>query len=227
MQTPSASNFQGHSGYVERTSKVVPGLRDMHRMAGQLLAERVPEAGRVLVLGAGGGLELRAFAEMQPSWRFDGVDPARGMLDTARETLGPFNSQVDFHEGLIDSAPLGPFDGATCFLTLHFLPEAERIMTVAEIHRRLKPGAPLVIAHHSFPTSDAEKEKWLTRFATYSNAAGTGVMMAQESIAAMKDRLPVLSPADDEAVLHKAGFIDVELFYAALSFRGWVAYRSE
>lgn len=54
----------GEAGsYAERVARHVPGLADMHRMAGLLLAEHVPPGGRVLVLGAGGGLELRAFAE--------------------------------------------------------------------------------------------------------------------------------------------------------------------
>ena len=223
MQTPPA--FGKQTDYVERTARVVPGVRDMHRMAGVLLAERVPDGGRVLVLGAGGGMELRALADMHPSWQFDGVDPSADMLDIARETLGPACDRVTFHEGTIETAPPGPFDGATSLLTLHFLTEADRVRTVSEIHSRLAPGAPLVVAHHSFPTSDAEKEKWLTRFARYSQAASSETGPGGIDVSAMKDRLPVLSPAQDEAVLHRGGYKDVELFYAALSFRGWIAFK--
>ncbi|WP_434803260.1 class I SAM-dependent methyltransferase [Paracidovorax avenae] len=57
---------------------------------------------------------------------------------------------MHLHEGYIDSAPEGPFDGATCLLTLHFLPTAERLRTLQQLRARLKPGAPLVVAHHSF-----------------------------------------------------------------------------
>ncbi|MEO5756290.1 MAG: hypothetical protein ABIQ51_05455 [Mesorhizobium sp.] len=45
-------------------------------------------------------------------------------------------------------------------------------------------------------------------------------------IQAMKERLPVLSPAQDEAILREAGFSDVELFYAGFTFKGWVGYKS-
>ncbi len=221
MQPPS---FQGQPDYVERTARMVPGLSDMHRMAGILLGERVPDAGRVLVLGAGGGIELRAFAQMHPGWRFDGVDPSPDMLDLARTTLGPLTDRVAFHDGLIDFAPMGPFDGATCLLTLHFLPEAERVQTLRDLYSRLKPGAPLVVAHHSFPNSDGEKETWLTRFARFAGMDGP-TDGAAINISAMKDRLPVLSPAGDEAALTAAGFVDITLFYAALTFRGWIAYR--
>ncbi len=42
----------------------------------------------------------------------------------------------------------------------------------------------------------------------------------------MAARLPLLSVAEEEALLCEAGFSDVELFYVAFSFRGWVATAS-
>lgn len=62
--------------YAEGPTRQVPGFADMQRMAGLLLAERVPDEGRVLVLGAGGGLELKAFADAYPGWSMLGVDPS-------------------------------------------------------------------------------------------------------------------------------------------------------
>jgi tRNA (cmo5U34)-methyltransferase len=43
----------------------------------------------------------------------------------------------------------------------------------------------------------------------------------------MAERLPILTSAEDEALLRDAGFADVSLFYAAFSFRGWVASASQ
>lgn len=212
------------STYAERTARIVPGLQDLHRMAAVLLAERAPAAARVLVLGAGGGLELKAFAGLQPAWRFDGVDPSAEMLQLARDTLGPLAARVRFHEGFIDDAPMGPFDAAVCLLTLHFLPAAERRQTLAALQRRLKPGAPLVLAHHSFPDDGSAHDTWLARSAAYAAATGVPAAQAKNSIAAMRARLPVLSPQQDVALLREAGFVQVELFYCAFTFRGWVAY---
>lgn len=135
----------------------MPGFHTLQKMAALLLAERVPRDGRVLVLGAGGGLELNVFAEAQADWRFVGVDPSAEMLKLAQATLGPLASRVEFHEGYIDTAPAGPFDGAACLLTLHFLSAEERLRTLKETAQRLKPGAPLVVAHHSFPQGENEK----------------------------------------------------------------------
>lgn len=73
--------------YHEGPPRFVPGFADMQRMARVLLAERAPVDARVLVLGAGGGLELKAFADGQPGWTFDGVDPSAAMLELARQLV--------------------------------------------------------------------------------------------------------------------------------------------
>jgi len=214
------------TSYAERTARIVPGLRDLHRMAGVLLAERAPADAFILVLGAGGGLELKAFAELQPGWQFDGVDPSTDMLELARTTLGPLASRVRLHEGYIDSAPTGPFDGATCLLTLHFLGRAERLGMLEAIHSRLKPGAPLVVAHHSFPNEGPEQDRWLARNAAFAVAAGVTVVQAGSGSTAIKERLPVLTPQQEVDLLSKAGFTSVELFYAGFTFKGWVACKA-
>src|SRR5690606_34839691 len=194
--------------------------------AGLLLAERIRADARVLVLGAGGGLELKAFADTQPGWTFCGVDPSAEMLGLAKRTLGPRISRVEFHEGHIDGAPAGPFDAATCLLTLHFLPEGERRRALAEVCRRLRPGAPFVVAHHSFPQAAGETGRWLARDAACAVASGASAANAKSAITAIGERLPILSPEQDEALLRTAGFTDVTLFYAGFTFRGWVARKA-
>ena len=41
--------------------------------------------------------------------------------------------------------------------------------------------------------------------------------------AAVSASLNSFAPEQDEAILREAGFADVELFYAAFTFRGWAA----
>ena len=220
------SDPQAVSSYAEKAARLVPGLHDLHKMASVLLAERAPIDARILVLGAGGGLELKAFAERQPGWQFDGVDPSKEMLDLARTTLGGLASRVRLWEGDIGRAPIEPFDGATCLLTLHFLPQAERLRTLEQMHLRLKPGAPLVVAHHSFSVEGPDQDKWLKRNAAYGVASGVPAAQAQSGIAGIRQQLPVLSPQQDVDLLSEAGFGNIEMFYCALTFKGWVAYRS-
>ncbi len=218
------SDEEAVAHYAEGPPRLVPGFAGLHRMTGVLLAERVPEDGRVLVLGAGGGLELRALAEAHHGWSFDGVDPSAEMLKLAGKTLGPLASRARLHTGYIDSAPDGPFDGAVSLLTFHFIARDERRRTAAEIHRRLKPGAPFVVAHFSFPQGEGERELWLSRYAAFAAASGVEREKAENARVAIGAQLPILSPEEDEAILRDAGFSNVTLFYVGLSFRGWVAY---
>jgi tRNA (cmo5U34)-methyltransferase len=155
MTHPTASPFTDPAAvarYAEGPRRNVPGYDSLLRMSRILLAERVPADGRVLVVGAGGGLELEDMALAHPGWQLDGVDPSQPMLDLAAKRLqsaGVPGDRVALHHGTMQSAPAGPFDGATCLLTCHFVPREERAAMVAEIRRRLKPGAPLVVAHLS------------------------------------------------------------------------------
>jgi tRNA (cmo5U34)-methyltransferase len=210
--------------YAEGPPRLVPGFSDLQRMVTLLLSERAPERARVLVVGAGGGLELKAFAEARPGWLFDGVDPSAEMLKLAESTLGPLAGRARLHHGLVDVAPEGPFDAATCLLTLHFVERAERLRTLEEIRRRLKPGAAFAAAHLSFPQRSGERDIWLARYAAFATASGVEPSQAEQARSAIAARLPIFAPKDDEQLLSDAGFRDISLFYAGFAFRGWVAY---
>lgn len=80
--------------YHEGPPRFVPGFADMQRMARVPLAERAPFDARVLVPGAGGGLELKAFADGQPGWTFDGVDPSAAMFELARQLVAAHGDRV-------------------------------------------------------------------------------------------------------------------------------------
>jgi tRNA (cmo5U34)-methyltransferase len=127
--------------YSDGPRRFTPGLDAVHRMTELLLAEHAPANAHVLVLGAGGGLELRALAQAHAGWHFTGVDPAGPMLDLARETMGEDAGRADLIEGYIDAAPDGPFDAATCLLTLHFLNRDERVRWFIPAFRKPSPRA--------------------------------------------------------------------------------------
>jgi tRNA (cmo5U34)-methyltransferase len=210
------------ASYAEDAPRKVPGYADLHRMAMILLTEHAAPAANILVYGAGGGLELKAFAEAQAGWRFTGIDPSAEMLDLARSILEPELDRIVLRQGYIEDAPAGPFDGAACLLTLHFLEPGERLNVLRAIRGRLRPGARLVVAHHSYPT-DNNARSWLACSIAFSDRQAHDPVRARASAEMMRFRLPILSPEEDEALLHDAGYSDVALFYTAFSFRGWVA----
>lgn len=218
------SNSEAVARYAEGPPRFVPGFFDIHRMASVLLRERVPADGKLLVLGAGGGLELKSFAEWNAGWTFVGIDPSAEMLALAKTVAAGASDRLELVRGYIDDAPSGPFDGATCLLTLHFLDRRERLCTLRAIRQRLAPGAPFIAVHSSFPQQAQERPQWLERYRNFAVAAGAEAGNAEHWRRAVEAQLTLLSPEEDEALLRAAGFADVSPFYAAFTWRGWVAY---
>lgn len=221
---PSVFDARAASSYAEGPPRQVPGYSSLHRMVSLLLAERTPQDGRVLVLGAGGGQELKAMAEAHPGWSFDGVDPSSEMLRLAVQVAGPHAARMRFHRGYIDDAPGGPFDAATSILTFHFIPHDQRLETLKQMRRRLRVGAPFVLVHLSFPQTEPERSIWIDRHVAYGLSNGLEPADAKRARQAISNGLTILSPEEDVAMLRLAGFSNASLFYAGLSIRGWVAY---
>jgi tRNA (cmo5U34)-methyltransferase len=227
MNAPSRSFGDASlvASYTEQAPRTVPGYHDIHTMASVLIAERAPVDARVLVLGAGGGLEVKAFATAHPAWTFLAVDPAAPMLDLAVATLGPLASRMAIHQGYVADAPDGPFDAATGLLMLHLIEREDRLRTVADVHRRLRPGAPFVVMHVSYPQEDdTERELWLQRHVAYLVASGIDSSYVATAGAMIRQHMPVISPDEDHDILEQAGFTGVTQFFSAFAFRGWVGY---
>ncbi|MEM7327522.1 MAG: methyltransferase domain-containing protein [Pseudomonadota bacterium] len=223
--TPTLDLFEDPdhaASYANGPARFVPGFAGLHKMAGVLIRETAPPDAKVLVHGAGGGLELQAFADQNPNWRLVGVDPARPMLEAARSRLGPLNKRVTLIHGFAEDAPGGPFDAATSFLTLHFLDAEARRKAVRQLVRRLKPGAPFITVHCSFPQSPAKRASWLTRHRDYVVASGVAPAEAEAARQSISDDLELFDPELDEDILRQAGLQDVTMFYSAFTWRGWV-----
>lgn len=214
------------SSYNEGPPRQVPGYGDLHRMISLLLAEVTPQDGRVLVLGAGGGQEIKALADAHAGWSFDGVDPSVDMLDLARTVTSAHDNRVRLFEGYISDAPPGPYDAATAILTFHFIAYEQRLETLTQIRKRLKTGAPFIAVHLSFPQTEPERSRWISRHVAYGLANGTDATKIENARQAIGSRLSILSPEDDVAMIKASGFSDVSLFYTGLSIKGWVAYAA-
>jgi tRNA (cmo5U34)-methyltransferase len=210
--------------YRNGPARFVPGHEAMLRMSAQLLAEGAPETARILVVGAGGGIELGHFAAYRRDWRFVGVDPAAAMLALAREALGTAAERCELIEGTVDDAPQGPFDGASCLLTLHLIPDdGAKLSTLIAIRSRLRAGAAFVIVDNcidlSAPRSAIHLDRYL-RYGAESGAPAEDIDRLREQITSVGQ---MVSREREIALLTEAGFTSITLFYAGLSWTGCVA----
>lgn len=203
-----------------------PGHGGLLQMIGVLLGEAMPNNGQVLVVGAGGGLETRYLASIEGRWRFVGVDPASAMLDLARAVAGPVaGDRMTLIEGTVFDAPPGPFDAATCVLVLGLIPDdGSKLSTLEEVRRRLKPGAPFVLVDQCIDLSAPDARRRLDRYGQYAFRSGVPADTVTNAKAAVGASATMVPEWRDKELLDQAGFEDIELFYAGMAWKGWIAY---
>lgn len=233
-ESASAAKFDpSRAGEYEKQSRIaLAGYDACHELSACMLAAAVGSGGdaRILVAGAGGtGQEIVKTAALEPKWRFTAVDPSQPMLDIALANIDAagLSGRVDVLLGAVDDvAEAAAFDAATLIGVLHHLPgDAAKQDILAAIARRLKPGAPLILAGNHFayqsqPTLlKAWGERWRMQGAT------------QDEVEAKLGK--ILQGADpphsEQAVfelLDGAGFVRPLRFFSSLFWGAWIAYRA-
>ena len=230
---PMGGSFEDQKrvdAYVAQGPRVfLPGFEILQVLMRQLMRERLGDDAAILCLGAGGGTEIATLREGRPGWTFLGVDPSAEMNHAAEVLLGD-DPNVTLQTGLIFDAPHetkkgGPFDGATFMLALHFIPDdGGKLDTLKALHSRLKPGAPLFLANHCNDKTASDSELWFDRQNAFALANGLDPDYAREQRKRFTTSLKSVSPARDEDLMAEAGFSDIRLVFAALSWRGWLAH---
>jgi tRNA (cmo5U34)-methyltransferase len=204
----------------------VPGYDASHAMAAVLLRDRIDEHGRILVVGAGGGVELSVFARECGGWTFAAIDPSVEMLKRAQakiESIGALD-RVSWVQGLVENSPHELFDGATAFLALSFIPDdGQRLDTLREIHARLKPGAPFLMINGCTDKQGARFEDDLRVYAAFARRGGAPAEMIESALRMQRESLHPVPREREERLLAEAGFNESEIFYAGLMVFGWIA----
>ncbi|GAA3948264.1 class I SAM-dependent methyltransferase [Gordonia caeni] len=138
---------QNALGYDARIVNLVPGYAELHEISAAVLAARLPERARVLVVGAGTGTETLALAQANPGWDLVGVDPSEDMLAVARRRADAASLDVAFHQGYVADLDDGEsFDAAVSLLVMHFVAgDDAKGDYLRAIAARLRSGAPLLL----------------------------------------------------------------------------------
>jgi tRNA (cmo5U34)-methyltransferase len=177
----------------------------------------------LLVVGAGGGEELERFLPGNPGWRVTGVDPSREMLAAAQARAARLGAgdRVTLLHGTVEALPpAARFDAATCLFVLHFLPDAGKRALLQGIARRLRPGAPLLVATGA-RVEDAVllglRDDFLGAWQQYGERLGMPAEQMAGTIARLVAQQPdMTAPADYVRLLHDTGFAHVGSYFSVL-----------
>jgi tRNA (cmo5U34)-methyltransferase len=205
----------------------VPGYDASHALAAVLLRDRLGDApARLLVVGAGGGVELSVLAGTVPAWRFVGVDPSAQMLAAARRKVAEAGAaeRVEWVQGEVDAAPRERFDAATALLVLQFVPDdGRRLAALRAIRARLAPGAPFVVIDGCADLDGPDFEEELRLYAAHALRNGAPAELVAGAVGMMRSQIAFVSTAREEELLREAGFANLRRFYTGLWFHGWIA----
>ena len=213
------------SNYEKGPRWFIPGYDLSHALAAMLLRERLGESGRILVIGAGGGVELSVFAAESAGWRFVGVDPSTEMLEMARqrvESVGA-SDRVSLVKGYIPDAPRERFDAATAFLVLNFIPDdGSRLDVMREIHSRLAPSGSFLMINACSEKGGPRYEEDLRLYEVWARRNGAPDDVIAAAVRMQRDTLHPVPFEREEALLGQAGFHDSRVFYRGLWVCGWL-----
>ena len=128
----------------------------------QALWEFVPRhAGRMLILGGGGGREAIFFARQ--GWQVTALDISEGMLAQARGAMQARGLQMETMQGDLATfdAPAQSFDAiwTSMFLYSLVLGRARRIAMLRRLRAMLSPGGWLVVSFHLDPRAQVSPKK--------------------------------------------------------------------
>lgn len=217
--------------YDETIRRVLPGYDTLHALSAVMLETAgAGAAARVLVTGAGTGTELDVMARRNPGWHLVACDPAEGMLAVARTRLeeAGLDPQVSLHVGITDSLPpQAPFDAATCLLVLHFLPDdGSKLALLQSMARRLRPGAPLVIADMAEDPGSPRFRHLLTAWTHWQEEAGLDRQEIEKGLRHIERDIHFVPESRFSALLTEAGFTPPERFFGGLLFTGYLCHRT-
>lgn len=230
MKTEEDFNEEHARDYDKSIKTRLPGYEVLHQTAYSFLRPDLGEKARVLVVGAGTGKEILNLGERQPGWRFTGVDPSPGMLRVARGRIsgGDLSSRTELHIGFVHGLPASElYDAATLLLVMHFVPDdGGKLALLREVARRLKPGAPLVLADlHGEPNS-ADFTRQIEAYKIHLISGGLQPPDVEEMFRHILSKVQFVPESRILSLLCEAGFEDVVRFYQVYAYGGWAARKS-
>lgn len=231
--TDSVAKFDASRAneYEQQSRIALAGYDACHELAACMLAASLGSGGaaRVLVVGAGGpAKEVTIAGRLQPHWRFTAVDPSQAMLDiaAARVAEAGLAERTEIILGKVEDLPEeAVFDAATLIGVLHHLPgDGAKQAILHAIARRLKPGAPLILAgnRYAYASQPLLLQAWGERW-RMQGASADEVQAKLGKILQGAD--PPHSEAAVAALLADAGFEAPLPFFSSLFWGAWIAHR--
>ena len=225
-------DFDGDYGerYEALARRVIPGYRTLFPMLTALVEPDLPRRGRVLVVGAGTGIEIVHLKRARPDLRVHGVDPSEHMLELAgrRVAQAGVGAGVTLQLGYAADVPIdASFDAATLINVLHFVPDdGGKAALLTDIASRLRPGGVFVFYDLHGGDTPEEHERYLSAWRRYWKIRDMSPEEMREFNDRIREGIHFVPAARSIELALAAGFAEPERFHRSLLYGGWVLRRA-
>lgn len=226
--------FDFDGGYGERyealARRLIPGYRTLFPMFTALIEPDLPRGGRVLVVGAGTGIEIVHLKRARPDLRVHGIDPSEQMLALAARRVAEagVDDGVSLQLGYASDVPATPpFDAATLINVLHFVPDdGGKGALLADIAGRVRPGGVFVFFDLHGGDTPEEHDRYLSAWRRYWRIRDLPPDEMREFDQRVREGIHFSPAARGIELAREAGFVEPERFYQSLLYGGWVFRRA-
>lgn len=218
-EVPAA--FDSH---VERS---VPAYHECHAMIADLADQLVPAGGRCYDLGCSTGALTALLAERLAPRRAEvvGVDREPDMVRQAAERCAQLSGVRLLTSG-VEELELEPADLVVSYYTLQFVPLRVRREVLESIRRALAPAGALILFEKVLAPTARSQEVAVGAYHDWKRGQGFSDDEIAAKARSIRGVLQPLSPAENEAMLRRAGFGDVMHVFRWVLFEGVVAWAS-
>jgi tRNA (cmo5U34)-methyltransferase len=221
---------KGASGYDGRIRQLFPFYETIHTAINAVLRVYLGAESELLIVGAGTGAEILELGKTNPSWRFLGVDPAKPMLDLAKEKIkaAGLADRVGLFNGFVGDLPIDKlYDGATSAMIMHFVPDdGGKIEFLRAIASHVKSGAPLVLMDANGDLTAPESELLIEAWKQQQNLAGVKWDEVESGMNERMKAIHFVSSKRIEQLLAEAGFHRIQGFFQNFMLGGWIAFKA-
>ncbi len=214
--------------YDDTVGEIIPAFEFIYELSQHLLMDNLEEEAKILVAGAGTGKEIINSSRNNPNWSFTGFDPAEPMLGIARKKIeaASLGNKISLIHGLIDDVTEKEFDAVTSILVMHFLPDdGSKLNFLKGIADKLKPGSLIILV-------DIEGEIGSNEYNTFNSAWRNQQIFKRGNIGKVNEEFALrekdvhfIPGKRIESLLGEAGFININKFFKAYLFGGYVAVK--
>lgn len=212
------------SVFDDMIARSIPGYESMREIVETLAARYGADGGTLLDLGCSTGLSIRAF--LNRARRIIGVEVSESMLDVVTEKFASFSSVEIQALDLRTAFPaVADVDVTLAIFTLQFIPVEHRRRVVRSVFESLKPGGAFIIAEKVIGEASSTQAAFVDVYHRFKERQGYSREEVDRKALALEGKLVPNTAAENVAMLHAAGFREVECVWRWVNFAAWVAVR--